>query len=121
MVYPPIQTPEASDIWNDVLINDTKYAKHPALVHDNPRIQEINEVISKQIEEMVLLVVRGFFLPSLTIQLELELLGTSGSVDHTNDTQVRRSFFFEGDVRFFYSYFRIEEYVVCISLIICSK
>ena len=41
-------------------INDTKYAKRPSLVYDNPRIQELNEVISKQIEEMVLLVVRGF-------------------------------------------------------------
>ena len=54
-------------------INDTKYAKRPSLVYDNPRIQEINEVISKQIEEMVLLVVRGFLLSFLTIQLELEL------------------------------------------------
>ena len=72
-MYPPIQAPEASDIWNDVLINDTKYAKHPALVHDNSTVQNINEVISKQIEEMVLLVVRGFLLSFLAIQLELEL------------------------------------------------
>jgi len=44
-----------------VNVNDTKYAKHPALVHDNPRIQKINGVISKQIEEVVLLAVRGFY------------------------------------------------------------
>ena len=99
-------------------INDTKYAKHPSLVHDNPRIQELNEVISNQIEEMVLLVVRGVLLSFQTIQIELELLGTSGSVDHTNDTQVRRSFFLWEMSDFFFSHFRIEEYVVCVSLTI---
>ncbi|EDR06025.1 proteasome activator subunit 3 [Laccaria bicolor S238N-H82] len=45
-------TPSEEDT---VHVNDTKYAKHPGLVYDNPRIQKIHEVISKQVEEMMLL------------------------------------------------------------------
>lgn len=54
-VYPPMVQYETLN-WNDVNVNDTKYAKHPSIVYDNPGIQKINEVISKKIEEMVLLV-----------------------------------------------------------------
>lgn len=68
---------------DDVNINDTKYAKHPALDYDNPtrktlrhvpRIRKINEVISKQIEEMAPLVVRGFYFHFQPDNLQIQLV-----------------------------------------------
>lgn len=82
-VYPPMVQYETLN-WNDVNVNDTKYAKHPSIVYDNPGIQKINEVISKKIEEMVLLVE----------QVEVWIILTIP---------------------------KIEEYVVCLSLIIWFK